>query len=471
MAEYNKHLMEAPPDEVLSTMTTDGRRRWLYPKIAKGYYYHKRKILAWLLIALYIAVPFIKIGGKPLLLLDVVKREFVVFGKSFFATDTLLFLLFMLSIGIAIIGATAILGRVWCGWACPQTVYLEFVFRPIENLIEGSSNKRKKRDSKSSTFDTLWRKALKYTLYFLISCVLANAFLAYFIGSETLLHWMTLSPLENPTPFGVMLFVTFLVVFDFAYFREQMCTIACPYARLQSVLLDKNSLIVGYDTQRGEPRGKGKDRSSKGDCIDCHQCVDVCPTGIDIRNGLQMECLHCTQCIDACNDVMKKIGQAPNLISYSTSSYFEAKKCGSGNSTEIKLRLFRPRTLLYLCMLFILVGTFSYRLISREDTMVQILRDAKAPYTLQSNGEILNTVRVKITNSSDLRDVYSISVQTLDSLKVIIPLNEVSIEAKSSQMISLLLYFSDEIEKDEVNISIVSRNGFEDSLVYHVKKP
>ncbi len=460
------HRAGTPPEEVLSTMTLDGTRRWLYPKIAKENFYFKRRTLAWFLIALYVVVPFIKINGKPLLLLDVVGKEFVVFGKSFFATDALLFLLFLLSIGICIIAATAILGRVWCGWACPQTVYLEFVFRPIETLIEGSPNKRRKRDLEASSFEKIWKKTLKYIIYFFISSVLANAFLAYFIGSDTLLHWMTLPPLENPVPFGIMLFVTFLVVFDFAYFREQMCTIACPYARLQSVLLDKNSLIVGYDERRGEPRGKGKDRSEKGDCIDCYQCVEVCPTGIDIRSGLQMECLHCTQCIDACNAVMRKIGQAPDLIKYGSSAQFKGEQSGDSG-----FRIIRPRSVLYFLALLILTGSFFFRLLTREDTMVQILRDAKEPYRVLETGEIMNHIRIKLTNGGESGDVYSLSVEKNESLRVVIPLEQVNISPKSSQMVSILLYFPLEFPESEVEIKVESQNGFRDSLLYHLKKP
>lgn len=460
MSEGDNQVLESP-EEVLSTMTKDGSRRWIYPKVVKGYYHLRRTYLAWFLIFLYIAVPFVKINGKPLLLLDIIKREFVVFGKSFFATDTLLFLLFILSIGLIIIGATAVLGRVWCGWACPQTVYLEFVFRPIETIIEGSPNKRKKRDSEPLSFDKLWRKILKYLIYFSISAVLANAFLAYFIGSEKLLTWIRLSPLENPVPFGIMLFVTFLVVFDFAYFREQMCTIACPYARLQSVLLDKNSLIVGYDVDRGEPRGKGKDRSEKGDCIDCHQCVDVCPTGIDIRQGLQLECLHCTQCIDACDSVMEKIGKPLGLIKYSSLNQFRGGE----------LKLLRPRTFLYFLALCILLSAFTYRLISREDSLVQLLRVSGEPFSILENSEIINHLRVKITNGTTAIETYNISIEPHPDLKAIIPLSELTLDVRKSEVINIMLQFPSDIELNEVKINISSKGNFIKDINYQLKKP
>jgi cytochrome c oxidase accessory protein FixG len=458
--EGDNQVLESP-EEVLSTMTHDGRRRWLYPKIIKGRFFKSRKVLAYFLIALYVLVPFLKVKGKPLLLLDIVGREFVVFGKSFFATDTLLFLLFILSIGLLIIGATAILGRVWCGWACPQTVYLEFVFRPIETLIEGAPNKRRKRDQGMISFDYLWRKILKYSLYIVISALLANAFLAYFIGSDTLLEWIRLSPAAHPVPFGIMIFVTALVLFDFAYFREQMCTIACPYARLQSVLLDKDSVIVGYDSLRGEPRGKGKKREEHGDCIDCHQCVDVCPTGIDIRNGLQLECLHCAQCIDACDSVMEKIGKPLGLIRYSSLSEFRGGI----------LKIFRPRTFLYFLALLILVSTFVYRLASRTDSSAQILRATHEPYRTLNDGLISNHIQVKITNGGESREYYRIEVESIEEVNVVLPVTGVMIDSRKSEIINIFITFSSKVKTDSIDITISSDSTYRKVLNHELRKP
>jgi cytochrome c oxidase accessory protein FixG len=460
MAEGDNQVLESP-DEVLSTMARDGSRRWLYPKVVKGYYYFRRAWLAWLLIGLYIAIPFIRINDRPVLLLDIINGEFVVFGKSFFATDTILFLLFILSVGLIIIGATAVLGRVWCGWACPQTVYLEFVFRPIEIFIEGSSNKRKKRDIDPISLDRVWRKFLKYLIYIVISSVLANAFLAYFIGSDTLVEWIQLSPLENPVPFGIMLFVTGLVLFDFAYFREQMCTIACPYARLQSVLLDRNSLIVGYDSLRGEPRGKGRERGNKGDCIDCHQCVDVCPTGIDIRNGLQLECLHCTQCIDACDAVMYKTGNLPGLIRYSSLEQFRGGR----------LAIARPRTIMYVIAFIILAGLFTWKLVSREDTIVQLLRASGEPYRILENGEVLNHVKFKLTNGALRAETYNFEVTGADSLRVVLPISEVTLESKTSETVNMFLHFPSAVQETEVMITVQGTGGFTTSRKFQLRKP
>ena len=291
-----------PEEHVLSTLEADGSRRWLKPKLSKGALLLKRRILAYVLIAIFTLVPFIKIAGKPLVLLDITARRFTILGFTFLPTDTVLLAIFMVGLLLSVFLFTALFGRVWCGWACPQTVYMEFLFRPIERLFEGTVGRGGYKKKVAP-----WRTALKYVVYFILCVYLANTFLAYFIGVDRLSEWVTQSPFRHPVPFAVMAFVTFAMMVDFCYFREQLCLIACPYGRFQSVLLDQNSLIVAYDKNRGEPRGKlrkkKKDQAEAlpiiGDCIDCGNCVTTCPTGIDIRKGLQMECINCTQCIDA----------------------------------------------------------------------------------------------------------------------------------------------------------------------------
>ena len=245
----------------------------------------------------------VKINGKPLMLFDITRREFTFFGATFLPTDTFLLMLLLFSIFVGIFLVTAIWGRVWCGWGCPQTVYMEFVYRPLEVLIEGGRSRQIKTDKTGVS----GRRMIKHFVFFIVSAFLANTFLAYFVGWDRLLGWMTSSPSQHPIAFGVMIGTTVLMFGDFGWFREQTCIVACPYGRFQSVLLDRQSLIVGYDEQRGEPRGKGKRKEGdgRGDCVDCSLCVTTCPTGIDIRNGLQMECIGCANCIDACDDMTK----------------------------------------------------------------------------------------------------------------------------------------------------------------------
>ncbi|MFK7848818.1 MAG: cytochrome c oxidase accessory protein CcoG, partial [Rhodothermales bacterium] len=329
MENVKDHNAEVPevlesPVEVLSTMTRDGKRKWLYPTLSAGIFHKRRLITGWALIVLFVMLPVIQINGKPAVLIDFIHREFALFGLIFYPTDTLLLLMVMISTVLGVGLFTALLGRVWCGWACPQTVYLEFVYRPIERWIEGKEHVRKRRNEGPWTWEKAWKKGLKFSIYLVISVLLANVFISYLVGWHNLLEWMQQPPAQNWGFFLTMTFTSGLILYDFGYFREQMCTIACPYARLQSVLLDEDSMIVSYDPNRGEPRARrGKKKMAQelageipaqGDCIDCFACVRTCPTGIDIRDGLQMECIACTQCIDACDSIMDNINKPRGLI-------------------------------------------------------------------------------------------------------------------------------------------------------------
>jgi hypothetical protein len=265
--------MSAPiaPQRVLPTLNADGTRNRIRPRLYPGRYYRYRRVVAIALMVAFVALPLLTVGGKPLILLDVLHREFTLFGRTFLPTDGVLLMLLLLVIFVGIIATTALVGRAWCGWACPQTVYMEFLFRPIERLFEGKREQQLRLDREGGGA----RRFFKNVVYLLLALLLANVFLAYFVGARTLAGWMTRSPLEHFTPFLVVAVTTALVFFDFAYFREQMCTVVCPYARLQSALLDRSSLLVGYDAKRGEPRVKGRPRPGFGDCIDCNACAVV----------------------------------------------------------------------------------------------------------------------------------------------------------------------------------------------------
>ena len=417
----NSAILE-PEEHVLSTLESDGSRRWLKPKLNPGKFWNRRRIFAYALIAIFTLVPFIKVGGQPLILLDIVNRRFTILGFTFLPTDTVLLAIFMVGLLLSVFLFTALFGRVWCGWACPQTVYMEFLFRPIERLFDGTTGRGGHKKNVPA-----WRNIAKYIVYFLVCVYLANTFLAYFIGVDELSKWIRQSPLEHPTPFAVMTVITLAMMIDFCYFREQMCLIACPYGRFQSVLLDQNSLIVAYDRDRGEPRGKKQKSASAlpvvGDCIDCAKCVTTCPTGIDIRDGLQMECINCTQCIDACNDVMLKIGRRPNLIRYSS----QARDAGYSNS------LLRARTAIYPVLLIgIIVAFVSVFLLGKNFDAV-VLREPGNPHTLTEQGQVRNILKLKLTNRTDRPMTFHAKVLEPKSAILELRESEFIVEPQSSK--------------------------------------
>lgn len=399
---------------VLSTLNEDGSRRWLNPKLSQGRFLHRRRVVAFALVALFIALPLIPFGGKPALLLDIAARRFYIFGGTFYPTDTLLMALLIVGVFLTIFWVTAMLGRVWCGWACPQTVYMEFVYRPLQRLFEGAPGRPKKGWLQTSGAGT----PLKYVAYAIVSFGLAHVFLAYFVSWEQLSRWVFGSPAAHPLGFGIVMFVTVAMLIDFAFLREQVCIVMCPYGRMQSVMLDRQSLIVKYDSTRGEPRGmkkKGQDTNPAallaggaslalpqlaglggtggrtGDCVDCHLCVTTCPTGIDIRRGLQMECVGCAQCIDACDAVMDKLHRPRGLIRYSSQAAMEGEEP----------KMIRPRVVAYPAVLLVIITLFTLVLRGTGIADVTIVRGVGQPFVVSANGEVQNMLRVKIVNRGE----------------------------------------------------------------------
>lgn len=418
--------------ETLYTIDKKGNRHWVYPTLIRGFWWRNRAIVIYALMAFYLVMPWIKIAGEQAILLDIPGRRFTVFGATFWATDTSYLVMLLGGLAISLFFFTAMFGRIWCGWACPQTVFLEFLFRPVERLIEGNSVERERLDKRGWDLNKTLKKGAKIFIFALLSWIIASTFLAYFVGAERLIGMIGSNPLLNPFPFGVTLFVVGLTFFQFSWFREQFCTVLCPYARFQSVMMDSDSISVGYDKVRGEPRAKLKDSSgtAKGDCIDCGLCVRVCPTGIDIRNGLQLECIACASCIDACDSVMLKIGKPAGLIRYDT----ENKLLG------LPARWLRPRVLIYSAILVIYVTLFVYRLSQRELSEVEILRASHdLPFNELAGTQISNHLEIKISNKSRHKLEYNIELLEPVGAKLVVPVNPYPVEAESLASIPVFI--------------------------------
>ncbi len=456
------HAPPVAPGRVLPTLNEDGTRRWLRPKPSSGTWLGRRTIVAWILLFVYVAIPHGFINGKPAILLDLQRREFTLFGTTFLPTDTLLLMLLAISLVIAIFLASALAGRVWCGWACPQTVYMEFVFRPLERLFEGGARGSLQIDKARAPFHL--RRFAKHVAYLIIESFLAHTFLAYFVGWDQVVHWVFGSPQAHPVGFSIVTMTTIAMMLDFVYFREQTCMVACPYGRWQSALLDRDSLIVAYDYNRGEPRGKGKDRTGKGDCVDCQACVTTCPTGIDIRNGLQMECIHCTQCIDACDAVMRKVGKPTGLIRYSSL----AALAGQGK------HLLRARTVLYPVAFAIVFGAFVWNLTHKSAADITLLGAEGAPFIIQPDGKVTNQLRVRIANRSDIAHAYAVEVTGAEGLQVIAPLSPLPVQPGHTETMPLFLTLPrDDFEEGVRTVTVKVTDGarFAGSFPYRLAGP
>ena len=377
----------------IATVDEEGKRIWVYPKKPKGRYHNKRVVVSIILLAILFAGPFIKIGGEPFLLLNIFERKFSILGAVFWPQDFFILALIAISFFVFIILFTVVFGRVWCGWACPQTLFMEMVFRKIEYWIDGDAGQQRKLAKMPWNGEKIRKRLLKHGIFALIAVLIGHTAMAYLIGIEQVKEIVTRSPAENLGGFiGLVAFSTvFYAVF--AFLREQACIAICPYGRLQGVLLVKDSIAVMYDWLRGEPRGrmkKAEARTDKGDCIDCKLCVHVCPTGIDIRNGTQLECVNCTACIDACDDVMTKIGKPTGLIrptSYTAIS-------------EGRQKLFTPRVAGYTGVLTVLIVLLTVFVSGRADVEATVLRMPGMIYQKLDDGRIQNIYNIQFLNKT-----------------------------------------------------------------------
>ncbi|MEP2668520.1 MAG: cytochrome c oxidase accessory protein CcoG [Cyclobacteriaceae bacterium] len=416
--EVKENLYEFDEEfrDSISTVDAEGKRIWIYPKKPSGRFHNWRIVVTTILLAALFAGPFIKLNGKPFMLLNFFERKFIIFGQVFWPQDFFLLALTLVTFFVFITLFTVAFGRIWCGWMCPQTLFMEMVFRKIEYWIEGDANEQRRLDKAPWDAKKIFKKTSKQIIFLSISILIAHLVMAYLIGVDEVVKIVSQPPSEHMAGFIGLLAFTGIFYGVFARFREQACIAVCPYGRLQGVLLVKDSLVVAYDWLRGEPRGKirknePKQEVSKGDCIDCKLCVHVCPTGIDIRNGTQLECVNCTACIDACDDVMVKIGKPKGLIRYSS---YTAIKDGV-------LKIFTPRIAGYSVVLTALVSLLLYFIVTRADIDTTVLKAPGTLYSKTEDGQITNVYNIEFVNKTfdDVAlDVRVESPETASLLKI-----------------------------------------------------
>ena len=428
--------MDTPENErfrdTIGTLTADGKRAWVYPKKPSGKLYEYRKYVSYILLAFLFAAPFVKINGNQFLLFNVLERRFNILGFPFWPQDFYIFVIMMIIGIVFIIFFTAAFGRIFCGWICPQTIFMEMVFRRIEYWIDGDRGAQIRLDKQKWDAEKIRKRTLKAVIFFIISFLIANIFLAYFIGSDRLIQYVFEGPFDHISTLVSLFIFTGVFYFVFAWFREQVCIIACPYGRLQSVLLDTKSIVVAYDHKRGEKEvgrakfNKSEDReaSGKGDCIDCFQCVHVCPTGIDIRNGTQLECVNCTACIDACDNIMEAVNLPKGLIRYASEENIEKK-------VPFK---FTARLKGYTAVLVILIGVLTGMLFLRSDVEANILRLPGQLYEHKEGNIISNVFTYKLLNKTtkDIEDIHfklkspKGSLNTVKQGEIIVPAQDLA---------------------------------------------
>ena len=378
--------------DTVTHIDQEGKRVFFYPKKPKGKLYNMRTIVSFVFLAVLVILPFIKINGAPLFLFNIIERKFILFGVHFWPQDFFLFVLGMIIFIVFIALFTVVYGRVFCGWVCPQTIFMEMVFRKIEYWIEGDSTHQKTLNKLPWNAEKIRKRGLKVVIFYIISFLTANVFLSYIIGMDEVIKIATESPALHIGGFMAILIFSTIFFFVFLWFREQACLVVCPYGRMQGVLLDKHSIVVAYDHVRGEKREKFSKNPSPdaGDCIDCHECVRVCPTGIDIRNGTQLECTNCTACIDACDHIMDSVKKPRGLVRYASEFTI---------STGKRLR-WTPRMMAYTGILFLLVGVETFLLATRSDIDVTVMRAKGTMFNNEENNRVSNLYNMHLINKT-----------------------------------------------------------------------
>ncbi|ALM08113.1 cytochrome C oxidase [Sediminicola sp. YIK13] len=457
----------------IGTINKEGKRSWIFPKKPSGRYYTYRKWVSYVLLLFLLSSPFIKINGNQFLMFNVLERRFNIFGFPFWPQDFHLFVISMITGVIFVALFTVAFGRIFCGWICPQTIFMEMVFRRIEFLIDGDRGAQIKLDKQSWNAEKIRKRVLKWTVFLIISFLIANVFLAYLIGSDKLFQYIIDGPLQHVSTLISLIIFTMVFYFVFAWFREQVCIIACPYGRMQGVLLDNKSIIVAYDHKRGERENgrkkfrKNEDREAlgHGDCIDCFQCVNVCPTGIDIRNGTQLECVNCTACIDECDHIMEKVNLPKGLIRYASEDNIEQKE---------KFK-FTPRLKGYSAILVILTGVLIGMLFLRNDIEANILRLPGQLYEHKEGNIISNVYTYKLLNKTtlDIADVHFELMSHKGNIKLVRNQN-FSVPAQQSSEGTLFIEINNSVlngDKDKLKIGIYSGKNLIESTTARFLAP
>ena len=385
-----------PSKHTPTTINQDGSRFFIHPSDVTGFFTRWRKAFALLLIGIYVLLPWIPINGNPAVFLDVINRRFHLFGLTFAAQDLWMAFFFITGLGFSLFFVTALFGRIWCGWACPQTVFLEHVYRRIERWIDGDATARRKLDSAVWDSAKITKRVIKNLIFLVISGLIAHMFLAYFVSIPQLYSWMQNSPTEHWGAFVFMAVATVLIYGNFAWFREQLCIIICPYGRLQSALIDDDSVVIGYDEKRGEPRGPAK-QEGVGDCINCYRCVQVCPTGIDIRQGLQIECIGCANCIDACDAIMTKLNRPKGLVRYDSQT-------GLAGKTR---RFIRPRIFIYAALMLAGATAFTLSAMQLRSANMNVVRMTGRPYYVTET-KVRNQYMVRVINKTQTDKTFQL---------------------------------------------------------------
>lgn len=435
------------------------KRQWIYAKKPGGKLYNYRQWVGYSLLLFLFVAPFIKIGGNPFLMFNIVERKFSIFGNIFYPQDLHIFVFGMLILMVFIVLFTVVYGRVWCGWTCPQTIFMELIFRRIEYLIEGDWLQQKKLNEGPDTDVRAWKKLLKHSIFLIISFLISNLFLAYIIGVDALFKIMT-DPIDQHL-IGFISIVIFTLVFYavFAHVREIVCTTICPYGRLQGVLMDEQSTTVAYDVHRGEPRGKltKGSQDTQGDCIDCKLCVHVCPTGIDIRDGLQMECVSCTACIDACDAVMVKIGKPRRLIGFFSMGEVEKEEKSKTNNI---------RTIGYTVVLVLLMGVFAFMIFNRSDIDGRLLRARGSTYQFREDGTVSNLYTLELINKSG-KNIH-FTIEGADPSMKVQKVNQIDLLLKDGKASMSFFLVTDHANikeyKTKVKVNILSEGELIDEL-------
>lgn len=440
----NKNIFDLDPER-LGTTDEHGHRVYMYPEDVKGVWKERRKYFYWFLITIYLILPWFNINGKPAIQIDIFQREFTFLGWTLHGVEPILFFLFVATGLFFIAFITSLFGRVWCGWACPQTVFIQSIFWKIEEFVEGKPKARRELDAAPLNFNKIWKRTVKWTLFFLVSSHIAHTFIGYIVGPRNLLHITLNTPSSHWGLFVATSILTTIFLLDFGWFREQFCIIACPYGRIQSVFLDDNSYVVAYDKNRGEPRFSSVEKGQEGDCVNCYHCVKVCPTGIDIRRGTQLECIHCTQCIDACDAIMDKLKRPKGLIRYASENQLQGKV----------RKIMTPRSAIYAGIGTVFILAFMFFLNKSQDINMVFIR-AKIPFTISQEGKVLNNFQLKLSHQGSEKPEVEFKVKEVefkDKVELITPLHPTVLKL-NEQKIIFFIRFSPEFLKERSKITV-----------------